>query len=105
MKHAVKHSLDQATARKAADKAFEAYSVEYAKYSPTADWTSDTHCDVTFTVKGITLNGALDLKPGEIDMDLDVPFWARPFKGKALALVEREIRTWVGKAERGELDE
>ncbi len=105
MKYAVKHSLDQATARKAADKAFETYSVEYAKYSPTASWPSDTHCDVTFTVKGIKLEGYLDLNPGQIDMDLDVPFWARPFKGKALALIEREVRAWVGKAERGELDD
>jgi hypothetical protein len=104
MKHAVNHSLDQATARKAADKAFETYAQEYAKYDPTAEWTSDTHCDVTFTVKGVTLRGALDLLPGKIEMDLDVPFWARPFKGRALAVIEREIRDWVGKAERGELE-
>ncbi len=104
MKHAVEHSLDQPTARKAADKAFEAYSVEYAKYKPTANWTTDTHCDVTFTVKGIKLEGALDLEPGRIDMDLEVPLIARPFKKRALALIEREVRTWVGKAERGELD-
>ena len=103
MKHAVEHSLDIPTARKAADKAFEAYSQEYAQYSPTANWSSDTHCDVTFTVKGIKLEGAPDLLPGRIDMDLDVPFWARPFKGRALALVEREVREWVNKAERGEI--
>lgn len=103
MQHSVKHSLDQATARLAADKAFESYSVEYAKYSPTANWTSETHCDVTFTVKGIKLEGFLDLNPGQIDMDLSVPFWARPFKGRALELIEREVRNWVGKAERGEL--
>jgi hypothetical protein len=104
VKHSVPHRLDLPTARRAADKAFEAYAKEYAQYSPTAAWLSDTHCDVTFTVKGVTLKGALDLEPTEIQMDLDVPFWARIFKGRALAIIEREVREWVGRAERGELD-
>lgn len=104
MTHVVKHDLDTPLARKAAEKAFEAYSKEFSDYNPTANWTSETHCDVTFTVKGVKLEGAMDLKPGAIEMDLKVPLLFRPFKGKALDVVEREVKTWIEKARRGELD-
>lgn len=103
MQHAVEHELDQATARLAAEKAYAAYSKEYAEYSPTADWTSDTHCDVTFTVKKVTLEGTMKLEPGKILMDLNVPLLFRPFKKLALGYVEKEIRVWIEKARRGEL--
>ena len=105
MQHAVEHQLDQATARRAAEKAYAVYSVEYAQFKPTANWTSDTHCDVTFTVKMVTLEGEMTLEPGKIMMDLDVPLLFRPFKKLALGYVEKEIRVWLDKAERGELDD
>ena len=104
MKHVVEHDLDQALARKAAEKAYESYSVRFAEYSPTADWTSDTHCDVTFTVKGVKLEGTIDLEPSAIAMDLDVPLLFRPFKKLALEAVEGQITEWVDKARNGELD-
>lgn len=105
MQHVVEHTLDQATARKAAERAYASYQAEYAEYKPTADWTSDTHCDVTFTVKGVTLDGAMDLEPGRIVMDLNVPLLFRPFKKLALGYVKAEVQTWISKAERGELEE
>lgn len=104
MKHVVRHDLDRATARKAADKAYESYSQRFAEYTPTATWTSETHCDVTFTVKGITLRGTIDLEPTAIAMDLDVPLLFRPFKKIALEAVEGQIEEWVTKARNGELD-
>ncbi|MFT5359479.1 MAG: hypothetical protein ACI9KE_006722 [Polyangiales bacterium] len=105
MQHAVDHQLDIPTARLAAEKAFTVYSVEYAEFKPTANWTTDTHCDVTFTVKKVTLEGTMDLVPGKVLMDLDVPLLFRPFKKLALGYVEKEIRVWLDKAARGELDE
>lgn len=105
MQHAVDHQLDIPLARLAAEKAFTVYSVEYAQFKPTANWTTDTHCDVTFTVKMVTLEGAMDLVPGRVLMDLEVPLLFRPFKKLALGYVEKEIRIWLDKAARGELDE
>jgi hypothetical protein len=105
MQHAVDHQLDIPMARLAAEKAFTVYSVEYAEFKPTANWTTDTHCDVTFTVKKVTLEGTMDLVPGKVLMDLDVPLLFRPFKKLALGYVEKEIRVWLDKAARGELDE
>ena len=104
MKHVVKHDLDQATAKKAAEKAWEAYSEKYAKYHPKATWTSDTHADIQFSVKGMTLKGALDLEPKGIAMDLEVPFVLRVFKKQAIDVIEREIQKWIDKAKAGELD-
>lgn len=104
MKHVVKHGLSQELARKAADKAWESYAERFKEYSPTAVWTSDTRCEVAFKVKGVKLQGTMELEPGGIAMDLDVPFLLKPFRNKALDVIEREIRTWVGKAERGELN-
>lgn len=104
MKHIIEHDLDLATAKKVAQKAFEAYSQRFAEYSPTANWVSDTRCEVGFTVKGVSLNGTLELAEGEIQMDLDVPFIFRPFKKKALDVIEREVRVWIDKAKSGELE-
>ncbi len=103
MKHSVSHDLGRETAKKAAMAAFAAYGERYAKYHPTANWTSDDRADISFTAKGITLRGVLEVRPHSIDMDLDVPFLLRPFKDRALGAVDREIGRWIDKAKRGEL--
>ena len=103
MKHSVPHDLGKEAAKRAAVAAFKAYGERYAKYSPTATWTSDDRADISFTAKGITLKGVLEVKDKSIDMDLDVPFLLRPFKDKALGAVDREIGAWIDKARRGEI--
>jgi hypothetical protein len=103
MKHAVHHDLSQELARKAADKAWQSYSERFAKYQPRAEWTSDSHADISFKAKGIALKGALDLEPGQIVLDLDVPFVLRVFRKQAVDVIDREIQKWVGKARAGEI--
>jgi hypothetical protein len=103
MKHSVPHDLGKDGAKRAAVAAFNYYSERYAKYNPTATWKTDDSADVSFTAKGMTLKGALEIKPTSIDMDLDIPFLLRPFKDKALGYVDKEIGAWVDKARRGEV--
>ena len=103
MKHSVPHDLGKEQAKKATLAAFESYRQRFAKYNPTATWVTDERADVSFTAKGITLKGSLEVRPSSIDLDLDVPFLLRPFKDKAIAPVQREIETWIGKAKRGEV--
>jgi hypothetical protein len=103
MKHSVPHDLGKDGAKKAALAAFNHYGTRFAKYQPTATWTRDDRADISFTAKGITLKGVLEIKDKSIDMDLDVPFLLRPFKDKALAAVDREIGGWIDKARRGEV--
>ena len=103
MKHSVPHDLGKEAAKKAAIAAFDAYKARYAQYNPTANWTSDDHADISFTAKGITLKGVLEVQPNSIDMDLDVPFLLRPFKAKAMNAIDGEIVNWIGRAKRGEI--
>lgn len=103
MKQVVVHGLGYDTARKVADAAIAAYTERYPQYQPKARWTTDKRADVTFTVKGITLEGWVEVGASEITMDLDVPFLLRPFKGTAIKIIEDEIERWIKKAKAGEI--
>ena len=103
MKHAVAHDLGADKAARAAKAAFAAYEQKYAKYSPRANWLSDRRADISFSAKGVSIKGTIEVGATSIDMDLDVPFLLRPFKGKALEVIEREIRVWIEKARSGEI--
>jgi hypothetical protein len=103
MEHRVPHDIGKANAKKAAIAAFDAYSKEYSQYSPKMTWTSDHAAKVSFNAKGITLDGKLEVRDAEVAMDLDVPFLLKPFRSKALEVIEREIKVWIGKVKSGEL--
>jgi hypothetical protein len=103
MKHAVHHNLGQEKAKQVAQAAFAAYQDRYAKYAPQANWVSDRRAEISFSVKGMKLSGAMQVSPTEIEMELDVPFVLRPFKGKALGVIEEEIKKWISKAQAGEI--
>lgn len=103
MDHRVPHDLDLETSRVVADKAWQSYSERFAKYSPTINWATERLANIGFTAKGITLNGSLELEEGAIVMNLEVPFLMRPFKKKAIEVIEREIRKWIDKAKAGAL--
>jgi hypothetical protein len=103
MKHSVSHSLGQEKAMAATRAAFTAYKERFANYSPEANWISDSRANISFSAKGMSLKGSIEVKPSSIDMDLDVPFFLRPFKDTALGAVEKEIEKWVEKAKAGEI--
>ena len=103
MKHSVPHDLDEGTARKVADKAWEAYSTRFRQYDPKIDWVSEKKAKISFKAKGIHLSGELELQPRAIDMDLDVPFLLRPFKKTAMNVIDEEVRKWIAKAKAGEI--
>lgn len=103
MKHAVPHDLGPERAKKVAEAALAAYAQKFAKYKPHAAWTSDTRANISFHVKGMSLNGALEVRPNSIEMDLDVPFLLRPFQSTAVSVIEGEIREWIAKAKAGEI--
>ncbi|MFT3768111.1 MAG: polyhydroxyalkanoic acid system family protein [Minicystis sp.] len=103
MKHVIQHDLDTATAKKAADRAFAEYKSRYPEYRPELSWVSESKADVAFNAKGVKLNGAMQIDPGSIALELDVPFLFRPFQKKALEVIEREVRVWLDKAKNGGL--
>ena len=103
MKHVVPHGLGQEKAKQVAQAAFDSYRDRYAKYEPKATWVNDERAEISFNVKGIKLESAMEVGPNDIAMDLDVPFVLRPFKGKALGVIEEEIKKWISKAKAGEI--
>jgi hypothetical protein len=103
MKHVVPHGLGLDKARKVADAAFAAYQARFPQYEPRATWVQDNRAEITFNVKGLSLKGELEVGSNDIEMDLDVPFVLRPFKGKAISVIETEIKKWVEKARAGEI--
>ncbi len=105
MKQTIEHPLDTDKARKVAKKAFESYAERFAKYNPTAEWHTDHQADFGFEAKGVTLSGSLELREHAIDVEMDVPFIFKPFRKKALDVIQREINKWIEKAQAGELDD
>lgn len=103
MKHTVAHDLGREQAKRVAEAAWNSYSARFAKYSPTCQWESENKANIGFNVKGVTLNGALEVNEKDIALDLDVPFLLRPFKGQALKVIEEEIRTWIDKSKAGQI--
>ena len=104
MKHEMPHDLSPELAKRAAERAFASYKAKYSEYNPTLTWVSDDRAKASFTAKGITLNGAIELLPKAITFDLDVPFLLRPFKKTAMTIMDRELTHWIAKAKAGELD-
>ncbi len=103
MKHSVPHSLDRETARQAAQSALTAYADQLSKYQPQVNWQTPDNANVSFAVKGFTLNGSLEVANRSIEIDLEVPFVLRPFKRKAIAIIEAEVSKWLAKAKSGDL--
>ena len=103
MRHLVSHELTPEQARRVAERAFASYAERYAKYEPKLTWLDATRARASFHAKGISLGGTIELQPGAIAFELEVPWLLRPFQSRAVAVVEREVRLWEQAAERGEL--
>lgn len=103
MKHTVPHDLEPDKARLVTDKALHAYKERFAEFNPEVRWQGDDRAEVEFKAKGVTMKGTFELRPGQIAMDMDVPFVFKLFQKKAIEVVEREIKEWIGRAKRGEL--
>ena len=97
MKHTVPHDLGQERAKKVTESALSTYAQKFAKYNPKTTWTSPSRAQISFNVKGMNLNGAVEVKDKAIDLELDVPFLLRPFQGQALSVIEGEIKSWLAK--------
>jgi hypothetical protein len=102
MKHSVAHDLGLERARTVAQKALASYAQKFAKYSPQVRWLDPNRAEISFSVKGMSLGGKLEVLERSIDMDVEVPFLLRPFKSQALSVIEGEIGDWIKKAKSGE---
>ena len=104
MKHVIQHGLSLELAKKATRKALETYQERFAEYNPQVDWKGEDKATVAFGVKGVNLNGDIDINDKDIALDMSVPFLLKPFQKKAVAVVDKAIREWIDRAKNGELD-
>ena len=106
MQHIIKHDLSPELAKKAANQAAEYYTKKWEKYDAKTTWTSDTHAEITFHVKGVGVAATVDMLPGEAIIDMtQVPLLLRPFKNMALDVIQKTMEKWIDKAKSGELGE
>ena len=99
MHHVIEHPLTDERARQAIGSALDEYGKRFAHYNPELVWETKDRASIGFRAKGLSLSGHIELQPGRIVVDFAVPFLLRPFTGKAVAIVEREIARWVKKAQ------
>lgn len=104
MKHTIEHDLTDGEAKVATERAIAQYRQRYAEYEPFLVWRDEKRAELGFSVKGVKLKGSMELRPGAVDVDLDVPLLLRPFKGVAIAAIDKEVRHFIGEAhkERGQ---
>ncbi|KYF55274.1 polyhydroxyalkanoic acid system family protein [Sorangium sp. So ce854] len=98
MKHTIEHDLTDSEAKVATERAIAQYRQRYAEYDPFLVWRDEKRAELGFSVKGVKLKGSMELRPGAVDVDLDVPLLLRPFKGVAIAAIDKEVRHFIGEA-------
>ncbi len=91
MKHIIKHSLGKDKCIDTVKSAIESYSSKYSAYSPKAQW-KDNVSNVSFSAKGMSIKGTICVNDNDIEVDLEVPFLLRPFKDKAISIIDSEIK-------------
>ena len=105
MRHRIPHSLGAAMGRKVTTCALESYRDNFREYQPQGRWVSEQRAEVSFTVAGKRLTGAVEVFADAVELELEVPFLFRPFRKAAIRIIEGEIRQWIARAEAGELDD
>ncbi|MBZ0121096.1 MAG: polyhydroxyalkanoic acid system family protein [Sandaracinaceae bacterium] len=103
IKHEIHHGLSLELARKAIDKAMEAYGARFVDYDPRFDWKTEVLGQFSFRARGVGVEGEIEIIGPEIYVDVEVPFILRIFRGKAIDVIDREVRKWVEKARNGEI--
>jgi hypothetical protein len=101
MKHTIRHGLDLPTARRVLEKAAQAYAEKLRDYSPNFKWRNENEGEVSFQALGMKASGLFKLAGDAMDIEMDVPFMLKPFRSKAIDVIEREVNKWVTKAKEG----
>lgn len=103
MKHRIHHHLDLASSKDVAEKALAGYKTRFAKYEPKIHWLSSHRAEVYFSAKGFNVKGHVELLPGAVEVDIDVPLIFRPLRATAIRLLEGEIQRLLKEREAQQL--
>ena len=103
MKHKIPHDLDHSLARLATRRALDAYRERFPELRPDGEWLDDDRARIWFSPPGRRLEGRVHVQAHAIELELDVPLLFRPFRKKAISIIEAEVRAWIDRAKAGEL--
>jgi hypothetical protein len=101
MQHTIEHDLGENRAKQVALAAWESYRKRFDKYRPSLEWKDDTVAQIAFSAKGIRVEVTIRINPKTIVVEPLVPLLLRPFKKRAISVVEREVADWIAKAKQG----
>ncbi len=103
MKHIVPHDLDEALARKTVERALLSYRSRYPHATVDLAWSDEATAQLTIGAKGVEVKGSLHIGTRALTFDFHVPLLLKPFKQKAIAVIDREVSSWIERAKAGEL--
>ena len=99
MTHEFTHGLERETVRQLVKHAWNHYERSYPKYHPQCTWKGPDLVEVKFRAGFVKLAGDLEITDDKIRLGLQVPATLRFLKGRALTVVEAEIKKWLAKAD------
>lgn len=103
MRHVVAHELGLELACQAARAACADYASRFARFEPKVVWSDPQRGEVRFQARGVQLVGRFEVRADRMILDLDVPLLLRPLQGRAVQVIDRELRRWIERARAGEL--
>jgi hypothetical protein len=77
------------------ERAMASYRERFATYEPSFAWTGKHEGRFGFRALGADVDGKIALTDGACEVTLDVPWRLKPFRKKALEVIEREVRHWI----------
>jgi hypothetical protein len=102
VKHTIRHDLPLDLALRTARAAVEHYRTRYARFEPKVRWIDEHKATIAFVAKRVPVEVCVDIRPGAIDIDIEVPFLLRIFRQRAIDRVEADFAGWLTRARAGE---
>ena len=81
----VDHSADKDSLKEYAEKFAQKYNAEW-------EWKSEYECHFSGSDKGITISGVMNIKDSVVDVSLNLPLVAMPFKSTIKETIVDGIR-------------
>ena len=101
-KYLIAHPLSRDLALRATHTALTSYSQRFKSHDPKFLWESQYRVRFAFDVKGHTVDGLIEVRDHDIEIDMHVPLLFRMFETPALAIVTQEINAWAAKVQAGQ---
>lgn len=97
MEHVICTGLSEGDSKKALNMAFETYANDYPQYKPHFKWKKEDLAEFGFAISSVRIAGFVLVIEDKLIVNMNVPFIARPFQGRAIAIIEEQVLAWKQK--------